>query len=109
MLCEEPCGVSTDPARNGRLHGRDVLHGSDHWTEPSKRTLYASLWHCVACGRSVRVYSRLAEVISGSVRKDCPACGDQMEAGPAPEADHQADFSTRTVVDRLKPTSAWAA
>ncbi len=109
MLCEETFGFSKHPEQNGSLLNCEELHTRGHRTALPDRTLYASLWHCLACERNVRVYSRLAEVISGSTRKDCPACGSRMEAGSAPEPDPHTDFSTRSIKDRLKPVSAWAA
>ncbi len=106
MVCEETCGFST--ASGDRL-GCEVSRRRGHQKEPSERTLYASLWHCPACERNVRVYSRLAEVISGLTRNNCPTCGGQMAAGSAAEPYPQVDFSTRATVERLTPTSAWAA
>ncbi len=89
--------------------GLDLPRKRGHQKEPSERALYASLWHCPICERNVRVYSRLEEVISGLTHNDCPTCGGQMEAGFAAEPHPQVDFSTRTTVNRLMPTSAWAA
>ncbi len=109
MLCEETCGFSMEPKRNGSPLDRDASGAQDHWTQPSKRTLYASLWHCPACERNVRVYSLLSEVIAGSIRKDCPTCEKPMAAGSGPEPHPQTPFSMHTTAGRLNPSSAWAA
>ncbi len=109
MVCEETCGFSTASMLTGDLPGCELPRRRGYQKEPSERTLCASLWHCSACERDVRVYSRLAEVISGLTRNDCPTCGGHMAAGSAAEPYTQVDFGTRTALDWLKPTSAWAA
>ncbi len=109
MFCEETCGFSVGSLLSGDLRVCDLPQKGGQQTEPSGRTLYASLWHCPACEQNVRVYSRLTKVISGSIRKDCPTCGGQMEAIAAAEPHPQVDSSTRTTLVRPRSTSAWAA
>jgi hypothetical protein len=75
MFCEETCGFSADLLLTSDLRDCELHWKRGQQKEPAERTLYASLWHCPTCERNVRVYSKLEEVISGSVRKDCPTCG----------------------------------
>ena len=73
------------------------------------RSLYAALWHCRTCKQNVRVYSTLAQVISGELRNDCFTCGAKMETGSLPHEPERAAINANWYRKNPGAGSAWAA
>jgi hypothetical protein len=74
MFCDFYSGLKAAeiPEESFGSCNRRVLHRRNN---PQPSTLVASLWGCPVCGKRVRVFSRLEDMVFGAVPPECNMCG----------------------------------